>query len=138
MSVPTVSKATRALFLVLCLAVLFAQAGGHALEGDALPYSTGYLLTGNYTVGSVDFVSANSNLATGTIPMSGVPANADILAAFLYWETIAPSWADPRLIADYAWFRETPIKAVRVKTKSAPLVGKTGQCFTSGEPLTMT
>ena len=29
-----------------------------------------------------------NGFSTGTIPMSGVPQDADILAAYLYWETI--------------------------------------------------
>src|SRR5206468_8765753 len=97
-------RTVRAAFFALLLATLFAQIGSHAQQGtDALPYTTGYLVTGDYAVGSIDLLPANSltnYLSAGTIPMSGVPANADILAAFLYWETIQPSSFDPRQIAD--------------------------------------
>ena len=129
--------------LVLGLAALSAQSGTHAQAADALPYSTGYLLTGNYAVGSVDLVPANSqagSLSTGTIAMSGVPANADILAAFLYWQTIHPSSVDPRQVADSVQFRGRPIKSVRVKSTGQALTGNTGQCFASGSgaPLTLT
>ena len=141
-----------AFLLALGLPVLFAQTGGQAAQAtDALPYSTGYLVTGDYAVGSVDFVSTKESddenrrrdessrekdedrsQRTRTIPMRGVPANADILAAFLYWETIAPSSQTPSEIADSVQFRDQPIKSVRVKSMRQLLTGDTGQCFASG------
>lgn len=132
-----------AFLLALGLAVLFAQTGGQAQATDALPYSTGYLLTGDYVVGSVDITDASALSATATIhigdtPANTVPPNADILAAFLYWETIAPTWATPPQIADFVKFRGQPIKSVRVKSIGRELTGSTGQCFTAAGPLTMT
>ena len=65
-------------FLACLLVLLFAQAGGRAAVGvDALPFSKGFLVTGNYVVGGVDLTSqanpADANgYATGTIPISGV------------------------------------------------------------------
>src|SRR5438132_11950608 len=79
-----------AVLLALAFAALFTQTGTQAQSGDALPYSMGYLITGNYVAGGVNLNGARSTngFVTGTIPMSGVPANADIVAAFLYWETL--------------------------------------------------
>lgn len=61
------------------------------LPGTApgLPYSKGFLVTGGYAIGSVDLhqSSQSNGFLSGTINMSGVPANADILAAYLYWQT---------------------------------------------------
>ena len=59
----------------------------------SLPYSNGYLVTGNYVVGGVDLKAASrgDGFLTGTISMSGVPQDAEVLSAFLYWETIAAS-----------------------------------------------
>ena len=98
---------------LLCAVFLVGIAGlrGNAQTPDALPYSTGYLVTGNYVVGGVDFTPlANppdgSGLATGTIHMSGVPANAEILAAELYWEAIYLAGVDPTAGVK---FRDTPI-----------------------------
>src|ERR1051325_8159182 len=75
--------------LSIGLAALFAQRLGYAQTQNPLPYSDGFLVTGNYVVGGVDIQGQSTNgFATATIHMSGVPANADILAAYLYWETI--------------------------------------------------
>ena len=72
-------------------------------------YAKSYTVTGDYAVGGVDLLpdSMSSGFLTGTIPMSGVPANADILAAFLYWETIStnPAQVDRRAVSRPARLR---------------------------------
>ena len=78
---------------VIGLILLGAQRAGQAadpLPGDALAYANGYLVTGNYVEASVDFqpASGGNGFGTGTINVSGVPDQADVLAAWLYWETI--------------------------------------------------
>src|SRR5262245_39178768 len=97
----TIMRGRAALFAV-GLATLLAQMTGRAEQAtDPLTYSSGFLVTGNYAVGGVDFNnSANvpvGGFATGTINISQcsttvttncVPAGSDILAAYLYWETI--------------------------------------------------
>jgi hypothetical protein len=74
----------------LTLAVLFlltARAPVAAQPGD-LTFFKNYFVTGDYVVGGVNLRgTGDDGLAEGTISMSGVPANADILAAFLYWQT---------------------------------------------------
>src|SRR6476661_2131244 len=48
-----------------------------------------YFLTGDYVVGGIGLQGkGQSGVATGTIPIAGVPAQADILGAFLYWATV--------------------------------------------------
>ena len=125
-----------AFLLALFVALRLAQTGGQAaVPTNALPYTTGYLLTGDYAVGSVNLVPGNNNTSTGTIHMSGVPDNADVVAAFVYWETIAPVGVDPVAIADFVKFRGEPIKSVRVKSKKQPLAAA---CFLSGGPWEIT
>jgi hypothetical protein len=65
----------------------------------ALGYQKGFLVTGGYAVGSVDFQQGKCQhgFVTGTINMSGIPANADIVAAYLYWQTIATNKAQVKL-----------------------------------------
>src|SRR5438128_9320461 len=116
---PRVIAGIKAALLAGGLAVIFAQAAGHAsnpvltpLTPNPVLYSTGFLVNGDYAVGSVDITSASGFLATATIPMSGVPADADILSAFVYWETIAPSFTTPAQIANYVQFRGKPITSV--------------------------
>ncbi|MGH9201938.1 MAG: hypothetical protein ACRD2A_11965, partial [Vicinamibacterales bacterium] len=126
------------------LVVFFAQTGGHAQASDALTYSGGFLVTGNYVVGGIDLTEQSNppdqnGFSTGTIQMSGVPADADIVAAYLYWEAIT-------LTADLSaaggvTFRgeEILLNDVRaVKKHSAPLIDSTATCWSSGVPLTMT
>ena len=111
--------------LFLLGAVLFPCA---ALAQDALPFTQSYSITGNYVVGGVDLVpqSQANGFVTGTINMSGVPPNADILAAYLYWETI---WTQPSQ-ADGATFRGAAINAVAAS--SHQLTGATAPCMSSG------
>jgi hypothetical protein len=76
--------------LVLAAVLLLAPA---AQAQNALSFFKNYFVTGDYVVGGVGMRATGvGGFATGTISMSGtsaVPvANADILAAFLYWETV--------------------------------------------------
>jgi hypothetical protein len=90
--------------------LLLAQSGGQAQapDDDALPFTRSYFVTGNYVLGGVDLLPASQSggFIAGTIPMSGVPPNADILAAFLYWETIST----PDFDISGALFRGQPMK----------------------------
>ena len=83
-------KVTAAALFVVTLVFLRTQVGGQVV--DPLQYAGGFLVTGDYAVGSVDLTNSTNpssgGFSTGTINISGVPANADILAAYLFWETI--------------------------------------------------
>jgi hypothetical protein len=92
-------RLTAAALFSIGLVVLMAQQTGHAQQGtDPLPYSGGFLVTGNYVVGGVDLNHQNNptqfdatlglSFSTGFLNISGVPDNADILGAYLYWETV--------------------------------------------------
>src|SRR5256885_16492226 len=64
-----------------------------ARAADPLQYARGYLLTGNYVAAGVDLTPQSNpadknGLSTGTIHINGVPADADIVAAYLYFETV--------------------------------------------------
>ncbi len=48
---------------------------------QVLPYSRGFLITGDYRVAGI-------STAAGTLAMEGVPADADLVGAFLFWETV--------------------------------------------------
>jgi hypothetical protein len=137
------------------------QQPGHADPGDAFPYSKGFLITGDYVASGVDLTpQANpadaSGFATGTISFpttNAVPAEsdgspADIVGAFLYWESIykpgtaptlgvkfrgtpidpATNIADPATAAANAWPNED---VPGLKATSASLLGKTASCWGS-------
>src|SRR5262245_20050852 len=102
----------------LCL--IFASFGAELCRGDdALKFFKNYFVTGDYVVGGValrgqgvpNATAQNTSggvatFATGTIHMSGVPGyvangvpqHADIVAAYLYWETIAGTATDPPVL----------------------------------------
>ena len=90
---PRLRRLISAALFAIGLVVLMTQQTGHAQQGtDPLPYTGSFLVTGNYAVGGVDLTPqanpAVNGFSSGTFTISGVPANADILAANLYWETI--------------------------------------------------
>ena len=141
-----------AAFVAMVIGLALAQSHGQA-QGrrpppeppDALPYAGGYLVTGNYVVGGVDLTDqANpadpvTGLSEGIIHMHGVPRDATIVAAYLYWETITV--ASDLTQANGVTFRGHELNLddpVAVKKSSQPLIGSTASCWSSGTPLTMT
>jgi hypothetical protein len=100
------ATASTAALLAALVVLVFAQSGGQAAPGDALPFTKGYLVTGNYITGSVDFKPSTNppdlnGLATGTIPIgnSATAGGVHLVAAYLFWEAVHPypmtSAADP-------------------------------------------
>jgi hypothetical protein len=82
--------------LFTAFVLLFAQSEGQARQAatalGGLRYFKAYF--GNFghvsgAVGLSGLGDRTTGLATGTINISGVPATADIAAAFLYWETMS-------------------------------------------------
>ena len=101
-----VSVARTWLIALLAFSVLlFAQRGEAA---DGIRFFKNYFVTGDYVAGFVDLLPQQpvNGRVSGVIPMSGVPANADILGAFLYWETITSNGLPTTISAK---FRDTEI-----------------------------
>lgn len=124
---------TPAALLALSLILFFP---GSTQAQDALPWFHTYTVPGGYVVGGVDLVpvSFGNSLMTRKISMGGVPANAEVLAAFLYWETV---WSGPANALDalrgQVKFRGQAVTAV--KSSSLPL---TAGCRASGNGQTIT
>jgi hypothetical protein len=134
------SKVATAALLMCAFAMLFAQTSGQAAAPappDALPYSKGFLVTGNYVAGFVDLTSqanpADANgYATGTIPINdtALAGGVNLVAAYLYFEAVHPDLTPLPAAADPAVgikFRDTPINqsAMKVVTKSLTSGGAT-------------
>src|SRR5258705_2561547 len=94
---PQIHRVAAALGLVLMLGS--AQTAS-AQTSNQLTLSNNYFVTGDYVVGGVGLRGLGVNgVATGTIAIpdpkqpnsTSVPAGADIVAAFLYWETVEGS-----------------------------------------------
>ena len=100
------SVSARLGLLAIALAIVMTPGRGGAIAvSDPLSFDRGFLLTGNYVVGGVDFTPQNNTsvngIAEGTIRFdsltlnNGVPPNSDIVAAYLYWEAIYLPGANP-------------------------------------------
>src|SRR5262245_56889260 len=147
---------TAKLGFALLLLLLLVQTRGQAAScsgnppipdncGD-LPYTKGFLVTGNYVVGGVDlteninpiFYVDGHGFSTGEIVMSGVPDNADIVAAYLFWETLTLE-TNPTDVNGVK-FRGTPLDmddAVIVKRTQFPLRNAPNStCWGQGPALT--
>src|SRR4029079_4668604 len=77
-------------FGVLCtlLAILVSQTGAGATSAAPLSFFKNYFVTGDYAVGGASLWRKGVNgVASAAVPIAGVPATADILAAFLYIQT---------------------------------------------------
>lgn len=74
------------------LAAILAVTTHLSFAADSLQYTKNYFVTGDYQVAGVGLRGKGGadGFATGTITMSGVPAGADIVAAFLYWQSEEP------------------------------------------------
>src|SRR5262249_58902634 len=79
--------------------LLWATPVGHA-QADALSFFKNYFVTGDYAVGSIGLrglggLIGTPGIARGAISISGVPAKAEIVAAFLYWQVVSKTSAGP-------------------------------------------
>ena len=137
----TLSSPRVLLATLLLIVAVASQRTGRAADDltDALPYSLSYTVTGDYAVGSVDLLPSphTDGFQTGTIDIGSdtarvVPQNAEILAAFLYWETLAETPAD----LEGVLFRGTPVSFVR--TVSQELTGVYAPCWSQRRQLFQT
>src|SRR5437867_9761135 len=94
---PFLLRLLSGVFLSVGFLVLFPRIGQ---AQDALSYNKNYFVTGDVVIGGVGGMRSTgvNGFATATINISGVPDGADVVAAFLYWETVettpAPSGAN--------------------------------------------
>ncbi len=60
-----------------------------AADRDSLSFFKNYFVTGDYAVAGVGLRGQGiGGFAQGTINLNAVPAGADVIAAFLYWQTV--------------------------------------------------
>ncbi|OFW33376.1 MAG: hypothetical protein A3G76_00935 [Acidobacteria bacterium RIFCSPLOWO2_12_FULL_65_11] len=124
-----------AALLSLGLVLLFAQPGGHAQTGDgnALTFFKNYFVTGDYVVGGVGLRGLGVNgIATGTITIGGVPADANILAAFLYWQEVSKDSLGPDSGAVGATFNGNALFAADGPLAKVLDPAGTAPCWSSG------
>ena len=86
----------RGLFCAVVGAVLLgavtrneSRLNAQGVDAPPLGYFKNFFVTGDYVTGAVGLQGLGvSGLATGSIPIDGVPAGADIVAAYLYWQSV--------------------------------------------------
>jgi hypothetical protein len=105
-----------------------AQGGGQPLA-DALDYSRGFLVTGNYVVSGVDLkrTGGTGTLRFNSAQQNQIPADAEITGAYLYWESVEPAELD-----QYTGviFRGSPIDIVKASRLSS-VPGTGAKCWGS-------
>jgi hypothetical protein len=112
----------------LFVAIFLCSTVSSQAAGSGINFFRNYFVTGDYVVGSVDLQpqQAVSGLVSGDISITGVPDNADILAAFLYFEIITNT--EPTNISN-AYFRGEQIGPSAVKIGSSGLNPSTAPCW---------
>ena len=121
--------------LALSVAVMASRGGSAQATSstDALTYFKNYFVTGDYVVGGVGLRGRGVNgIATGTIDMgpNAVPAGADVLAAFLYWQEVATDSESGTVGATFKGNPLTSVSGSLAKTISPD--GGTAPCWSSG------
>jgi hypothetical protein len=98
---------------------------------QGLHYFKNFFVTGNYVAAGVGLQHTGVNgFATGTITIdpAQVPADAEIVAAYLYWQTISSSGAPEASVLAGAKFKKNDISGSAVLISPAG----TAPCWSSG------
>ncbi len=126
--------------LASVVALLLLPATAALAQSTPLTLFKNYFVTGDYVVGGVGLRGLGVNgLATGTItipdansvPSTGVPPGADIVAAFLYWETVESSQSS--FLGQRGFFNGYPITGMLRGNPNAPVSWSSGGCSGSSQ-----
>ena len=124
----------------------FGQAGSaQTTNPNPLSLFKNYFVTGDYVVGGVGLRGLGvSGFATGTIsipdthqatatdvPAQGVPLGADVVAAFLYWQTVESSQVP--YSGQNGFFNGYPIAGKALGNPNAPVSWSSGGCSGSSQ-----
>ncbi len=125
-----------AAFIAVGIALVFLQPVAHA-QADALSFFKNYFITGDYVVGGVGLrglggVSGVQGIARGSIAIGGVPAKADIVAAFLYWQVVSKNTLGPDSGTVGAKFDGFPLASSSGPLAKVLVSEGTAPCWSSG------
>ena len=142
-------KMTLALYLLAFLLLIAFRQPGFAQTTPPLNFENNYLVTGDYVVSGVGLRGLGSNgFATkqftmpdaNSVPSTGVPSGADIVAAWLYWATVESS--QTAFVGQNGFFRPVftggpargyPITGVVLGNPNAPVSWSSGGCSGSSQ-----
>jgi hypothetical protein len=123
-----------ATFAFVFIVLLFHQTA--SAQSGGLNLYKNYFVTGDYVVGGVGLrgLGNASGFATGTIsipdqntvPAAGVPAGANVVAAFLYWQTVESSQS--AFAGQNGFFNHRPIVGSVLGNPNAPVSWSAGGC----------
>ncbi len=101
-----------------------------------LTFFKNYFVTGDYVVGGVGLRGLGdvTGFATGKIPPPGVPAGADVVAAFLYWQTVEKSQS--AFAGRQGFFNGRAITGRELGNPNAPVSWSAGGCAGSSQGTT--
>lgn len=114
---------------LLCLAVVFGAAQAvSAQQPPAFGFFTNYLVTGDYVTGGVGLrgLGDKTGFASGNVTTAGVPAGADVVAAFLYWQTVEKSKS--QFAGKNGFFNGHAIIGFTLGNPNAPVSWSSGGC----------
>jgi len=125
---------------VVCVTVSLLVMGPKAQTQapDALKFFKNFFLTGDYVVGGVGLRGLGGQngsppgIATGTISITTVPADADIVAAFLYWQVVSKSTLGPNSGAVGATFNNFALSSADGPFSKVLLSAGTNPCWSAG------
>ena len=132
---PRHSLRTTSALSTLLLLVLYSQGSHTQGNPPGLNFFKNFFVTGNYVAASVDFgsVSSGGGFIEADIdfdqPEELVPENADVVGAFLYWQTIVD--ASP-LPVEGLEFRGEDISEIAKQVASAPVDPGFSPCWSGG------
>jgi hypothetical protein len=125
----------RALFAASTWVLLLLLRGATPMSAqapDALTFFKNYFITGDYVVGGVGLRDQGVNgIATGSVTISGVPQDADVAAAFLYWQVVSKDSLGPDSGSVPVTFKSHPLRSVAGPLGKALGAG-TAPCWSSG------
>src|SRR5215472_9525720 len=106
----------------------FSPTGLAQTPDPPLNFFKNYFVTGDYVVGGVGLrgLGDATGFASGTITINSVPAGADVVAAFLYWQTIEKSKSS--LLGQNGFFNGRAITGTILGNPNAPTSWSSGGC----------
>ena len=126
------SAAVRALLCIVCAALVCSAAFAQA---QPLDFYKNYFVTGDYVVGGVGLRGLGVNgFAFGNITISAIPAGADVVAAFLYWQTVEKSKS--AFAGQSGFFNSHGITGSILGNLNAPVSWSAGGCAGSSQGTT--
>ena len=125
------TTASRALGPLAAGVLLSVVLPSHAARADGLGYFKNYFVTGDYLAVGVGLQHTGVNgFANGTLTVAPgqIPAGAEVVAAYLYWQTISSSGTPDPSALQGAKFKGNDISKIAVLLTKAG----TAPCWSSG------